>query len=234
MICTNLETPPAYDDSGINLADPYDKRGLKTEYISLLQAMALEQAVGRGEGIAVDLGCGYGRMSKRIAALGYSVVGVEPSVRVLRHAAAADPDLSWCAARMPEIPMRDRSVDLVLLLNVVRALHLLGIRDVCADAARIVATQGRLVVLDNIREGDTRYVEDQWFVDFFASQGLRLTRRIPIRSGRNIWIYLIRFGFIPKSWFRRLAERELQRMSKARRKPRWTYYNVIYLFERPK
>jgi SAM-dependent methyltransferase len=226
------QAPPEFDDAGINLADPHDRRGLKTEYISLLQHEALRRYVGAGEGLALDVGCGYGRMTPRIAELGYRVVGIDPSLRVLRHAARSAPTVPWIVGKLPRLPVRERSAQLVLVLNVVRPLHLMGIRGACEGAAQAVASGGRLVVLDNIRAGDARYVEERWFVDFFQALGFRLVDRIAIRSSRWPMIYLIRYGLIPRAWFHRIADWELRRMLRKRRQPRLSYHNVLFIYER--
>jgi SAM-dependent methyltransferase len=223
---------PAYDDAGLNLADPGDRRGLKTDYISRVQSLALERHVGRGSGLALDLGCGYGRMTRQIASMGYDVVGLDPSLRILRYARGHDAAQKFCAGRMPDLPFADGTFDTVFLLNVVRPLHLLGLVDVCSGAARMVAPGGRLVVLDNLRAGDARYVDASWFETFFERHGLRLVRRVAIRAARAPLIYLIRYGLVPRAWFDRLAARELARMEKKTGVPRWQYHNVIFVFER--
>lgn len=224
--------PPDYDDQGINLADPHDRLGRKTEYITRLQLQALEMYVGKGIGRAIDLGCGYGRMTAGIAELGFRMVGMDPSVRVLKYARQANPALDWCAGKLPDLPFAEGSQDVVFLLNVIRSLHLMGIEEVCVGVAKVLAPGGRLVVIDNILAGDERYVEEAWFTDFFAGQGLTLRRRVAIRSGRNPWIYLIRFGLIPDSWLDRIARWEIGRMARRTAAPRWTYHNVLFVFER--
>lgn len=225
---------PVFDDAGINLADPHDRRGLKTDYISRLQELALERIVGRGSGPALDLGCGYGRMTSRLATLGYRMTGMDPSLRVLRYASLnqSEANANWCVGKLPELPFGNQSFPLVFLLNVARPLHLLGLLDCCSDAARVVSKGGRLIVLDNIRRDHADYVAEDWFVEFFQRQGLRLRERIAIRSSRWPVIYLIRYGLVPRKWFDRIANWELRRMARRKRAPRWSYHNVVFVFER--
>lgn len=229
---SDSEGLPKFDDAGINLADPYDRRGLKTAYISLLQQRALERYVGRGAGKALDVGCGYGRMCDALLALGYKVTGVDPSQRVLSVAAARRPQCIWRLGSLPDLPFSDASFDLVCLFNVARALHLMGKADVCAVLPRLVAPNGRLVVIDNLRHHDSRYLPEEWFDRIFARDGLRLVKKIPIRASRWPVIYLIRYGLIPSRFFPLVADWELRRMAKKRRAPRWSYFNYLFIFER--
>lgn len=227
-----MDDTPLFDDEGINLADPHDRLGRKTTYISQLQEMALARHAGDGQGLALDLGCGYGRMTSRLASLGYRMCGLDPSLRVLRHAARVDQAPEWVVGRLPSLPFSDGAFQAVFLLNVVRSLHLLGLRDLCTDATRVVGNGGRLVVLDNVRRGDSRYVEDEWFLAFFQRNGLKLKRRVPIRASRWPVIYLIRYGLIPVAWLPFIARWELDRMEHVRDIPRFSYHNVIYVFEK--
>ena len=87
-------------------------------------------------------------------------------------------------------------------------------------------------MLDNIRRDHADYVAEDWFVEFFQRQGLRLRERIAIRSSRWPVIYLIRYGLVPRKWFDRIANWELRRMARRKRAPRWSYHNVVFVFER--
>jgi SAM-dependent methyltransferase len=229
---TDRDTLPVFDDNGINIADPHDTLGFKTEYISLLQAKALQQHVGHGSGKALDVGCGYGRMCDALAELGYDVTGVEPSERVLNAAAARRPQYQWHVGSMPDLPFEDTSFDLVCLFNVARALHLLKIADVCTSLPRLIRPGGRLVVIDNLRQQDPRYLPLEWFDQTFADNGLRLLHRIPIRSSRWPVIYLIRYGLIPKNWFDAIADWELKHMAREKSIPRFSYHNYLFIYEK--
>lgn len=226
------EELPAFDDNGINLADPGDTLGYKTDYISLVQSKALQRYVGFGSGSAVDIGCGYGRMCDALAALGYTVTGLEPSERILRVAKTLRPQHEWHVGCMPELPFADEAFDLVCLFNVARALHLMKIAEVCQSAARIVKPGGRLVIIDNLRKHDIRYLPETWFDETFARDGLQPVLKVPIRASRWPVIYLIRYGLIPRRWFDAIARWELRRMARKTRVPRFSYYNYLFIYEK--
>lgn len=224
---------PAYDDAGRNLVDPNDRRGLKTDYISLLQSKAWAAYVGTGEsGLVLDLGCGYGRMSGVLQQLGWDTVGLDPSLRILKVADKLQPGLQWCCGGLPQLPFRARSFDLVMLQNLLRRLHIDGELGLVQGVSEMVKEGGRLVVVDNIREGHPNYVPERWILDTFSSEGLTLVRKVAIRRARWWGIYAIRYGLVPRSWHERLADVELRQMAKKQSNPRWQYYNVMYVFER--
>lgn len=225
-------SPPTHDDAGINLADPHDKRGLKTDYISILQSMALERYVRPRPGRAVDLGCGYGRMTRRLCNLGHDALGIDPSHRVLTHASRTFPDIEFCAGALPKLPLSKESVDTIFLLSVIRVLHLMKIKEVCSDVARPLKPGGRLVIIDNVRLDDDRYIDESWHEVFFNTKGLKLKARVSIRASRWPVIYMIRYGLVPRRLFERIAAWELDRMAGKHRPPRWGYHNVLWVFEK--
>ncbi len=224
---------PLFDDQGRNIVDPKDSLGLKTAYISTLHALALERYVGRGSGVAVDVGCGYGRVTECMTVLGWNVLGVDPSLRVLRSAASFFSRGAWCAGALPDLPVRPASVDLVLAQNLLRVLHLNGILHAAIALASMIKPGGRLVIVDNIREGHPEFVSEDWITETFVAEGLKLARRVAIRAARWPPIYAVRYGLVPKRLHRRLAEWELSRMAQAVRRPRHQYHNVMFIFERP-
>jgi len=222
----------AFDDSGINVSDPHDRRGLKTDYISELHAQYL-QANFRGSGTALELGCGYGRLTPAIRALGYDTVALDPSMRLLRLARRHLPEAGLCAGALPDLPFADGSFDVVFLINVLRPLHLMGMKEIVDGIPRVLAPGGRLVLLDNLRRDDSRYVEEQWLHDRFAGFGLELVSRQAIRSGRWPGIFAIRYGLVPRRWFPALARWEMSRLAGRTAVPRWTYQNVVFEFRKP-
>ncbi|MBD8524191.1 class I SAM-dependent methyltransferase [Pseudomarimonas arenosa] len=228
----NFDALPVFDDQGRNLVDPADSWGRKTAYITCLQAKAITTYVGRGTGLALDLGCGYGRMSGTLRELGWQVTGLDVSKRVLMAASRMAPAGTWCVGSLPHLPFADRTFDLVLAQNLLRVLHLNQVLNVADGIPRVVKPGGRLVVVDNIRQGHRDFVPESVVIEKFARNGFGLVSRTAIRAARWWGIYLVRYGVIPPRAFDRLAEHELSRMASRRGSPRWQYHNVLFVFER--
>lgn len=226
---------PQFDDQGNNLVDPADRRGRKTAYITRVHCKALERYVGRGPGLALDLGCGYGRMAGALRGLGWDVIGLDPSARILSFAADAAPGNLWCVGQLPELPFVLGCFDLVLTQNLLRVLHLnkcLQVAESCS-IPDVLRPGGQLVIVDNIWRGNPDFVRDEWIVSTFTGLGLRLVKRAAIRSARWWGIYAVRYGLIPESWHEWLADFELRTLEKRTKSPRLRYYNVLYVFEKP-
>jgi len=229
----SMDPPPLFDDHGINLADPNDRRGIKSAYITCLQVLALRELVGASPGRVLDLGCGFGRMTGALADLGWEVVGAEPSVRVLRHGRIHRPAVPFVAAALPRLPFLKGAFDTILLINVIRTLHLLGIKDVIGGAADLIDSGGRLVVLDNIRPGHPDYIDESWLIEYMQKRGLSLEKKRAIRASRWPPIYAIRYGLVPRALLPWMARWEISRMARASR-PRFGYHNTIFVFRRPR
>lgn len=221
----------AFDDAGINVADPNDRLGHKSRYITLLQKIALSEIIGPGDGRGIEIGCGYGRMSSLLPSLGYETIAVDPSLRLLRHLSANQPGAALCVARLPELPFNDQVFDVVLLVNVLRPLHLLGIKDVVDAIPRVMAPGARLVVMDNIRARNAEHVDEGWIAERFESLGLKLTLRRAIRAGRWPGILAVRYGIVPARFHERLARWEISRLARHSSAPFVTYHNVVFVFE---
>lgn len=228
-----VEQVPLYDDAGLNLADPNDTRGHKTSYITTLQVEALRRYVGPVSGLAIDVGCGYGRMSEELRRMGCErLVAIDPSERVLGTARRLCPHVEFRQGALPDLPVDEGEAETVFLLNVLRSLHLMGMTKVASGVARPLAPGGRLVVLDNMREGHPDYVKEADLVALFNSAGLRLVSRHAIRGARWPWIFAVQFGLVPRRWHMALARLELWWMSRYRLAPRFQYHNVIWIFEK--
>jgi SAM-dependent methyltransferase len=67
-----------------------------------------------GPARVLDAGCGTGRVAVRLAELGHDVVGVDLDQRMLDHARAAAPGLTWVLADLADLELAGPAFDLVV------------------------------------------------------------------------------------------------------------------------
>jgi SAM-dependent methyltransferase len=105
---------------------------------------ALISFVGRGEGEALDVGCGEGRVSRELKARGYRVTASDPVwelVHAAREARSAD---DYAIASGTNLPFENARFDLVMAYNV-----LMDVQDVPAplkEIKRVLRPTGILVI----------------------------------------------------------------------------------------
>jgi SAM-dependent methyltransferase len=90
----------------------------------------------------LDLGCGEGRVSRDLAALGHRMVGLDASTAMVEAASGRAPSIPVCRADAARIPFADGSFDLVIAF-----MSLQDVDDVdgaIRESARILAPGGRL------------------------------------------------------------------------------------------
>jgi SAM-dependent methyltransferase len=90
----------------------------------------------------VDIGCGEGRLTRHLKALGHHVVGIDASPSLVAAARAADPVMDIRLADAAVLPLDDASVDLAIAFM---SLH--DMNDMPAavqEIARVLEPGGRL------------------------------------------------------------------------------------------
>jgi SAM-dependent methyltransferase len=224
--------PPAFDRRGLNVFDPHDLSGQKSEFITRVQHRVLRACLppaAPGE-LAVDVGCGYGRHAGFLAELGYRTIGIDPDPALLEFARRAYPNANFLRGQMPELPLERHSCRLIGVFNVLRALHLMGELAVFDGLGRYLAPNGTLAVIENMRPGHPKYVAEGSLLDWARREGLALTQRVPFRVGRRWYLYPMMLGLYPESALPNLVEREIRRTGALSRVPLGTYWNVLFVF----
>ena len=92
----------------------------------------------------LDLGCGEGRLSRDLKALGHDVVGVDLSATMLASAFAADPAIETHKADAAELPFADASFDCVVAFMSLQDIERLD--ESVAEAARVLEPGGALCI----------------------------------------------------------------------------------------
>jgi SAM-dependent methyltransferase len=116
-------------------------------YLRKRIAFVLEHCPG---GAALDVGCGTGALAARLAAVGYEVVGIDPSEGMLEVMRARAPGIRAVKGSGASLPFDDDSFDLVLS---VATLHHIGdpedVRRTLSEMVRVARPSGRVLVWDH-------------------------------------------------------------------------------------
>lgn len=104
------------------------------------------------EGAAVlDLGCGTGRWLRRYPKRGYSAIGVDGSVSMLKRAVELKTLAPLLGARLQLLPFRDRSFDCVSAVTVIQHIPAHEQQRAIEEIVRVVRPGGYIVLLELIR-----------------------------------------------------------------------------------
>jgi ubiquinone/menaquinone biosynthesis C-methylase UbiE len=135
--------------------------------------------------LTLDIGCGEGRVTRDLRALGHRAIGVDSAPSLVRAARDADPDGEYVEADASRLPFADGAVDLV-----VASMSLMDMDDMPAavrEIGRVLAPGGRLcaAVVHPINAAGTfqidgrfkieSYLDRRVVVDEIEREGLQMT-----------------------------------------------------------
>jgi SAM-dependent methyltransferase len=105
---------------------------------------SLASFIGAGGGEALDVGCGEGRVSRELRALGYRVTASDAAVEMVDAAAEANSAHAYAVGDATALPFEDRRFDLVVAYNVL--MDVVDVSGACKEMARVLRPEGRLVI----------------------------------------------------------------------------------------
>jgi ubiquinone/menaquinone biosynthesis C-methylase UbiE len=92
--------------------------------------------------LTVDIGCGEGRLTRHLKALGHAIVGIDSSPSLIAAARGLDPSMDLRVADAAALPLDDASADLAIAFM---SLHDIDAMPVAVhEIARILERGGRL------------------------------------------------------------------------------------------
>jgi len=148
------------------------KRAADFQAITRVQRAAIwphaVAAVGDRRGVALDVGCGYGRWTPDLAALVGEAIGVDPTPELIAQATATRPAAFGARVRYAlmvhgRIPVPDRSVDVLwvcMVLSTVLADDMFAAT--LEELRRVVREEAVIVLTDNTSRADGRPIHGKY------------------------------------------------------------------------
>lgn len=105
--------------------------------------------VGREAATVLELGAGTGKLTEQLVALGHDVHATDPDPEMLAILKKKLPDIPASEAAAEEIPLADRSVDVVVAAQ---CLHWFDLDRALPEVARVLRPGGHVAVTWNVRD----------------------------------------------------------------------------------
>jgi SAM-dependent methyltransferase len=214
--------------------DPADRRGHKNLYIDLIQRLALEEVLRIDGAVVLDFGCGSGRFLPMAISRAKYVVGLDISEKLLQYAreAAVPGRAEVVHFDGRTLPFPPEHFDVVLSVGTLQCLtddaHF---TDMIGQLVAAVKPGGRIYLLEQGRLRPNAWQRrSEEYVEAFTRRGCSCVRCYPVRTGRSLMLYAIRYGLVPRRFLPALARHELRTVRNGRPSPWATYQDFLFEF----
>lgn len=133
----------------------------------------------------LEVGCGAGRLLGWLAREGAAPVGLDPSTVELARAAVEAPGVPLVAGKGEALPFASGRFDLILFFNSLHHVPLPLQWQAVSEAARVLAADGELLVVEPLPEGDhfalLRRLDDETEVRREAFRALHAASALGLR-----------------------------------------------------
>ncbi|HZO76733.1 MAG TPA: class I SAM-dependent methyltransferase [Solirubrobacteraceae bacterium] len=141
--------------------------------------------------MVIDVGCGTGALTHRLAEEGARVVGVDPSADAIARASGrGEPSERYLVGRAEDLPVEDRSADIVTFLNSLHHVSIAALVQALAEARRVLRADGIVYVQEPLAEGEyfevVRLLDDEREVRAAAQDALRGARGVGLEVIREL------------------------------------------------
>jgi cyclopropane fatty-acyl-phospholipid synthase-like methyltransferase len=198
--------------------------------------MALEEVLElKGDENVLDFGCGSGRIAYWIAPKVKKVVGMEVTPEMIelaeKNRIAQNVEFTlYDGMHFPAFPF---PFDLILSVGVLQTMKGERLKGTLSALMNYLKPEGKLALIEQVSNNpEVERPRLEEYLQAFKESRLISSRYYPIRSGRWWCLYLIRYGVIPRKWFRQIASWELKRNRK-RDESISTYKDYLFLITRP-
>lgn len=133
--------------------------GADPEYEEQIIPLAVAEVAGAAR--VLDLGCGEGQISRRLAAAGSSVVGADITASQVAEAVRRGGGPTYVQSSVTALPFADGSFDVVITCLVLE--HVDALDQAIGEAARVVVPGGRVLVFLNhplLQTPDSAWIDD--------------------------------------------------------------------------
>ena len=215
-----------------SVIDAKDTLGHKNLFIDQLHKRALREAIEGPLSNILDYGCGSGRMLPLTTLLCDYTVGLDSALNLLRlHKDCNTGPFSSVKYDGRSFPFGDESFSAALSVWTIQyLLDDQGFKHTINEIRRCLKPGAQLFILE---QGSL--IENTWqrkkgeYLELFSQCGYRTIDHYPIRNGRSMFQYAIRYGLIPRKFFGKLVKHEMERAK--RNSSSWCkYQDFIFVF----